>query len=117
MLFKGKDFESFFDFEIPEKIPDALYRCSPLGVDTTIWFGKKEDNFVSRLVWSTEPKDKSATMLAIICELIREKDATISVSVHNQIIKKYLEEKQIAFDVQFIPYELRSNFTSSFARA
>ena len=86
MLFKGKEFERFH-FEIHEKIPDALYRCSPLGVDTRIWFGKKEDNFVSRLVWNTEPSDKAATMLAIICELIREKDAAISVSMHNQIIK------------------------------
>ena len=116
MLFKAKEFESLH-FEIHEKIPDALYRCSPLGVDTRIWFGKKEDNFVSRLVWNTEPKDKSATMLAIICELIREKDATISVSVHNQIVEKYLEEVQIAFVVKFTPNELRSNFTSSFARA
>ena len=63
-------------------------------------------------MWNTEPKDKSATMLAIICELIREKDATISVSVHNEIVEKYLEEVQIVFAVKFTPNELRSNFTS-----
>ena len=89
------------------KNPDALYRCSPLGVDTRILFGKKENNFVSRLVWNTEPKDKSATMLAIICELIREKDAKISVSVHNEIVVQYLEEVEIAFVVQLTPNELR----------
>ena len=86
MLFKGKDFENFHRW-IQAKAPDVLNKYSGMGVASTghkLSYGKKEDNYVSKWIWNTEPKDEAATMLAIVVELIREKD--VEISVQNQTV-------------------------------
>jgi hypothetical protein len=35
--------------------------------------GRREDNFVSKWIWNTEPSEEAEAMLAIVVELLREK--------------------------------------------
>jgi len=106
MLFKGKDFENFHKW-INVKAPEILNKYSGLGVASNghkLSYGKKEDNYVSKWIWNTEPKDEAATMLAIVVELIREKD--VEISVQNQTVENYLQEAEIVFVVKALPKEL-----------